>query len=56
MFSSVSEKNLLDWKFSGHSVHCLRIIPEADKTDTNKKGPAILLIHGLVQHLKFVMI
>ena len=47
MVSSVVEKNLSDWKFLGHSVHSLSIIPEAHKTKTNEeKGPAILLIHG----------
>jgi len=47
MVSSVVEKNLSDWKFLGHSVHCLSIIPEDHKSKTdNEKGPAILLIHG----------
>ena len=47
MVSSVVETNLSDWKFLGHSVHSLSIIPEAHKTKTNEeKGPAILLIHG----------
>ena len=47
MVSSVTEKNLSDWKFLGHYVHCLRIIPEAHKSKTDEeKGPAILLIHG----------
>ena len=48
MVSSVVETNLSDWKFLGHSVHSLSIIPEAHKTKTDEeKGPAILLIHGL---------
>ena len=47
MVSSVVEKNLSDWKFLGHYVHCLRIIPESHKSKNNQdKGPAILLIHG----------
>ena len=47
MVSSVVETNLSDWKFLGHSVHSLSIIPEAHKAKTNEeKGPAILLIHG----------
>ncbi len=47
MVSSVVEKNLSDWKFLGHSIHCLRIIPKTHQTDNKKnKGPAILLIHG----------
>ena len=47
MVSSVAEKNLSDWKFLGHSVHSLSIIPEAHKSKTDEeKGPAILLIHG----------
>ena len=49
MVSSVLETNLSDWKFLGLSVHSLSIIPEAHKTKTDEeKGPAILLIHGLV--------
>jgi len=47
MVSSVIEKNLSDWKFLGHSVHSLSIIPEVHKSKTDEeKGPAILLIHG----------
>ena len=47
MISSVLETNLSEWKFLGHPVHCLRIIPEAHKSENIKtKGPAILLIHG----------
>ena len=48
MVSSVAEKNFSDWKFLGHSVHCLRVVPEEHKNKTSdEKGPAILLIHGL---------
>ena len=47
MVSSVVETNLSDWKFLGHPVHSLSIIPEAHKNKTDEeKGPAILLIHG----------
>ena len=47
MVFSVAEKSLSDWKFLGHSVYCLRIIPEAHKSENKKeKGPAILFIHG----------
>ena len=47
MVSSVVEKNLSDWKFLGHSVYSLNIIPEDHKNKTDdEKGPAILLIHG----------
>ena len=47
MVSSVVEKNLSNWKFLGHTVHSLSIIPSEHKTKTDEqKGPAILLIHG----------
>ena len=47
MVSSVVVKNLSDWKYLGHSVHSLSIIPESHKNKTDEeKGPAILLIHG----------
>ena len=47
MVSSVVEKNLSDWKFLGHTVYSLSIIPAEHKTKTDEeKGPAILLIHG----------
>ena len=47
MVSSVVGTNFSDWKFLGHSVHSLSIIPEDHKKKINKeKGPAILLIHG----------
>ncbi len=47
MVSSVVDQNLSEWKFLGHSVHCLSITPDSNirKTD-EEKGPAILLIHG----------
>ena len=47
MVSSVVEKNLSQWKFLGHAVHSLTIVPEDHKSKTvQEKGPAILLIHG----------
>ena len=47
MISSVVEKNSSDWKFLGHSVHSLSIVPSSHKTKIDaEKGPAILLIHG----------
>ena len=47
MVLSVAEKNISAWKFLGHAVHSLKIIPESHKSDKAiEKGPAILFIHG----------